>query len=65
MKKFNAIDYCCISLVAIYAIFMKRAYDTYKESLKRSDDAYKKLIDSCSNVHNKLAKENTTESDHQ
>lgn len=62
MKKFNAINYCYISLVAIYAIFMKRAYDTYKESLKRSDDAYKKLIDNCNNAHDKLAKENKTES---
>ena len=65
MKKFNTIDYCSISLVAIYAIFMKLAYDTYKESLKRSDDAYKKLIDNCNNVNNILAKENKTESNQQ
>lgn len=65
MKKFNATDYCCISLVVIYAIFTKCSYDAFKESLKCSDDEYKKFLDNCNKIRNKSAKENTTESNHQ
>ena len=65
MKKFNVLDYCCISLVVVYAIYMKRSYDAYKESLKCSNDEYKKFLDNHNKICNKLAKENTTESDHQ
>ena len=65
MKKFNILDYCCISLAVIYAISMKCSYDAYKESLKCSNDEYKKFLDNYNKMCNKLDKENTTGSDHQ
>ena len=65
MKRFNVLDYCCISLVVIYAIYMKSSYDAYKESLKCSNDEYKKFLDNYNKIRNKLAKEDTTESNHQ
>lgn len=54
MKKFNATDYCCISIVVIYAIFAKCSYDVYKKVVYNEIDA-----------RNRSAKENTTGSDHQ
>lgn len=65
MKKFDVLDYCCISLVVIYAISTKCSYDAYKKSLKCSNDEYEKFLDNCNKIHNKLSKEDTTESDHQ
>ena len=33
MKKFNATDYCCISIVVICAIFVKFSYDVCKRCI--------------------------------
>ena len=65
MKKFNVLDYCCISFVVIYAISAKCSYDAYKKSLKCSNDEYKKFLDNHNKICNELVKEDTTESNHQ
>jgi len=54
MKKFDVLDYCCISIVVIYAISAKFTYDVYKKVMYNEND-----------VHNRSEKEDTTESDHQ